>query len=262
MLGAIAGDIIGSIYEVLPMKRKDFQLFSFGSHFSDDTVLTYAVAHSILTGTSYASNFKKCFWRYPLAGFGQRFTCWVIKNGKEGYNSWGNGAAMRVSPIAWAYDNLEDVLKEAERCTATTHNHPEGIKGGQATAAAVFLARQGKTKQEIQDYIEQTFAYDLHRTIDEIRPNYKFEVSCQKSVPEAIIAFLESTDFEDAIRNAVSLGGDSDTIAAITGGIAEAFYGGVPHVIAVLVWIILDRRIQNTVIEFNRTYNLPCYLKY
>ncbi|BBC22862.1 ADP-ribosylglycohydrolase family protein [Pseudanabaena sp. ABRG5-3] len=262
MLGAIAGDIIGSIYEVIPMKRKDFKLFSFGSHFSDDTVLTFAVANSILTGTSYASNFKKCFWRYPLAGFGQRFTCWAMSNRKEGYNSWGNGAAMRVSPIAWAYEQIEDVLKEAERCTATTHNHPEGIKGGQATAATIFLARQGKTKAEIRDYIEQNFNYDLHRTIDEIRPNYKFEVSCQKSVPEAIIAFLESTDFEDAIRNAVSLGGDSDTIAAITGSIAEAFYGGVPYAIAVQAWKKLDRQIRNTVLEFSGTYNLPCYLKY
>lgn len=257
MLGAIAGDIIGSIYEVVPMKRKDFKLFSFGSHFSDDTVLTYAVAKSLLTGTSYTGNFKKCFWRYPLAGFGQRFTCWAMSNRKEGYNSWGNGAAMRVSPIAWAYNNLEDVLKEAERCTAATHNHPEGIKGGQATAAAIFLARQGKTKVEIQAYIEQNFHYDLNRTIDEIRPNYKFEVSCQKSVPEAIIAFLESTDFEDAIRNAVSLGGDSDTIACITGSIAEAFYGGVPEVIAKPVWKKLDRRICHTVTEFRKVYQLP-----
>ncbi len=262
MLGAIAGDIIGSIYEVIHMKRKDFPLFSFCSHFSDDTVLTYAVAKSILTGTSYASNFKKCFWRYPLAGFGQRFTYWAIKNGKEGYNSWGNGAAMRVSPIAWAYEDLTEVLKEAERCTATTHDHPEGIKGGQATAAAVFLARKGQSKEEIRDYIEQNFNYDLHRTLDEIRPNYKFEVSCQKSVPEAIIAFLESVDFEDAIRNAVSLGGDSDTIAAITGSIAEAFYGGVPNAIAVKVWQKLDRPIRKTLLEFMGTYELPCYLKY
>jgi ADP-ribosylglycohydrolase len=239
------------------IKRKDFPLFSFGSHFSDDTVLTYAVANSILTGTSYVSNFKNCFWRYPLAGFGQRFTCWAMRNGKEGYNSWGNGAAMRVSPIAWAYDDLDTVLKEAERCTATTHNHPEGIKGGQAIAAAIFLARNSRTKAEIRDYIEQTFNYDLHRTVDEIRPNYKFEVSCQKSVPEAIIAFLESTDFEDAIRNAVSLGGDSDTIACITGSIAEAFYGGVPDAIATRVWKKLDRRIRHTVTEFRKVYQLP-----
>jgi ADP-ribosylglycohydrolase len=257
MLGAIAGDIIGSIYEVVPMKRKDFKLFPFGSHFSDDTVLTYAVAKSILTGTNYANNFKKCFWRYPLAGFGQRFTCWAMSNQKEGYNSWGNGAAMRVSPIAWAYNDLDTVLKEAERCTVTTHNHPEGIKGGQATAAAIFLARNGKTKAEIRDYIEQNFNYDLRRTLDEIRPNYKFEVSCQKSVPEAIIAFLESTDFEDAIRNAVSLGGDSDTIACITGSIAEAFYGGVPNAIAQPVWKKLDRRIRQTVTEFRKVYQLP-----
>ena len=257
MLGAIAGDIIGSIYEVVPMKRKDFKLFSFGSHFSDDTVLTYAVAKSILTGTNYANNFKKCFWRYPLAGFGQRFTCWAMSNRKEGYNSWGNGAAMRVSPIAWAYNDLDTVLKEAERCTVTTHNHPEGIKGGQATAAAIFLARNGKTKAEIRDYIEQNFNYDLRRTLDEIRPKYKFEVSCQKSVPEAIIAFLESTDFEDAIRNAVSLGGDSDTIACITGSIAEAFYGGVPNAIAQPVWKKLDRRIRQTVTEFRKVYQLP-----
>ena len=257
MLGAIAGDIIGSIYEVIPMKRKDFKLFSFGSHFSDDTVLTYAVAYSILTGSNYASNFKKCFWRYPLAGFGQRFTCWAMSNQKEGYNSWGNGAAMRVSPIAWAYNDLDTVLKEAERCTATTHNHPEGVKGGQATAAAIFLARNGKTKLEIRDYIEQNFNYDLRRSLDEIRPNYKFEVSCQKSVPEAIIAFLESTDFEDAIRNAVSLGGDSDTIACITGSIAEAFYGGVPNAIAQPIWKKLDRRIRQTVTEFRKVYQLP-----
>lgn len=257
MLGAIAGDIIGSIYEVVPMKRKDFKLFSLGSHFSDDTVLTYAVAKSILTGTSYASNFKKCFWRYPLAGFGQRFTCWAMSNQKEGYNSWGNGAAMRVSPIAWAYNDLETVLKEAERCTVTTHNHPEGIKGAQATAAAIFLARNNKTKAEIRDYIEQNFNYDLRRTLDEIRPKYKFEVSCQKSVPEAIIAFLESTDFEDAIRNAVSLGGDSDTIAAITGSIAEALYGGVPEAITKPIWKKLDRRIRHTVTEFREVYQLP-----
>lgn len=257
MLGAIAGDIIGSIYEVIPMKRKDFKLFSLGSHFSDDTVLTYAVAKSILTGTSYASNFKKCFWRYPLAGFGQRFTCWAMSNQKEGYNGWGNGAAMRVSPIAWAYNDLETVLKEAERCTVTTHNHPEGIKGAQATAAAIFLARNNKTKAEIRDYIEQNFNYDLRRTLDEIRPKYKFEVSCQKSVPEAIIAFLESTDFEDAIRNAVSLGGDSDTIAAITGSIAEALYGGVPEAIAKPIWKKLDRRIRHTVTEFREVYQLP-----
>ncbi|MFN9840692.1 MAG: ADP-ribosylglycohydrolase family protein [Pseudanabaena sp.] len=257
MLGAIAGDIIGSIYEVIPIKRKDFKLFSLGSHFSDDTVLTYAVAKSILTGTSYASNFKKCFWRYPLAGFGQRFTCWAMSNQKEGYNSWGNGAAMRVSPIAWAYNDLETVLKEAERCTVTTHNHPEGIKGAQATAAAIFLARNNKTKAEIRDYIEQNFNYDLRRTLDEIRPKYKFEVSCQKSVPEAIIAFLESTDFEDAIRNAVSLGGDSDMIAAITGSIAEALYGGVPEAIAKPIWKKLDRRIRHTVTEFREVYQLP-----
>lgn len=257
MLGAIAGDIIGSIYEVIPIKRKDFKLFSLGSHFSDDTVLTYAVAKSILTGTSYASNFKKCFWRYPLAGFGQRFTCWAMSNQKEGYNSWGNGAAMRVSPIAWAYNDLETVLKEAERCTVTTHNHPEGIKGAQATAAAIFLARNNKTKAEIRDYIEQNFKYNLRRTLDEIRPKYKFEVSCQKSVPEAIIAFLESTDFEDAIRNAVSLGGDSDTIAAITGSIAEALYGGVPEAIAKPIWKKLDRRIRHTVTEFREVYQLP-----
>lgn len=257
MLGAIAGDIIGSIYEVIPIKRKDFKLFSLGSHFSDDTVLTYAVAKSILTGTSYASNFKKCFWRYPLAGFGQRFTCWAMSNQKEGYHSWGNGAAMRVSPIAWAYNDLETVLKEAERCTVTTHNHPEGIKGAQATAAAIFLARNNKTKAEIRDYIEQNFNYNLRRTLDEIRPKYKFEVSCQKSVPEAIIAFLESTDFEDAIRNAVSLGGDSDTIAAITGSIAEALYGGVPEAIAKPIWKKLDRRIRHTVTEFREVYQLP-----
>jgi len=232
MLGAIAGDIIGSVYERDNIKTKQFPLFSADSRFTDDTVLTVAVADVLLHQGNYTDTFKHYYQQFPHAGYGGTFKAWAGSSSREPYNSWGNGSAMRVSPISYAFDTLDQVLLEAKRSAEVTHNHPEGIKGAQATAAAIFLARTGSNQSEIKTYIESTFAYDLNQTLAEIRPTYHFDVSCQGSVPQAITAFLESTDFEDAIRNAISLGGDSDTIACISGSIAEAFYGGIPEAIA------------------------------
>ncbi len=254
MLGAIAGDIIGSIYERNGIKTKDFPVFSPGCCFTDDTVLTVAIADAILNGGEYAERLKQYYRRYPNAGYGKSFRDWGKSDSSEPYNSWGNGSAMRVSPVGFAFDNLDTVLREA-KCTAeVTHNHPEGIKGAQATAAAVFLARTGNDKAAIKSYIETTFNYDLEQTLNQIRPTYRFDVSCQGSVPQAIIAFLESTDFEDAIRNAVSLGGDSDTIACIAGGIAQAFYNGVPEPIAHQALGYLDDYLRGVTLEFKSRY--------
>ena len=228
LCGAIAGDMIGSVYEFRPIKKMDFSLFLDYSKFTDDTVMTVANADWLLTGDSLLGIMQDYGNRYPHAGYGGMFRSWLREDEPKPYNSFGNGSAMRVSPIGWAFDSLEETLEVAKQSAEVTHNHPEGIKGAQATAACVFLARNGKSKQEIKEYIEATFGYNLNRTCDEIRPNYQFDVTCQGSVPESIIAFLESTDFESAVRLAISLGGDADTMGAITGGIAEAYYGGVP----------------------------------
>jgi ADP-ribosylglycohydrolase len=228
MLGAIAGDIVGSVYEARPIKTKDFPLFESGCRFTDDSILTVAVAHAILTGLSYREAIRIVGRRYPNAGYGGTFIQWLLGENRRPYNSWGNGSAMRVSPIGLAYDDEATVLLESRRSAEITHNHPEGIKGAQATALAVFIGLRGASKDEIRRRIERDFGYDLHRTVDEIRPGYSFDVSCQGSVPEAIVAFLDAVSFEDAVRNAVSLGGDSDTLACIAGGIAEAFYGQIP----------------------------------
>ena len=228
MLGAIAGDVIGSIYERRPIKTTDFPLFQPMSRFTDDTVLMCAVAYAILSQEEYGPSIKRFGRRYPGVGYGSKFRQWLISPTFIPYGSWGNGSAMRVVPVGWAFDSVEDVLEEARKTAEVTHNHPEGINGAQATALAVYLARTGSTKAEIQAEISSRFKYDLTQTLAEIRPFYHFEVSCQGSVPQSILAFLESTGVEDAIRNAVSLGGDSDTMACIAGGIAEAFYGGLP----------------------------------
>lgn len=229
MLGAIAGDVIGSVYEAHPIKSMDFPLFGRESQFTDDTVLTVATAYSILEKCDYAEAFRTFGRRYPRAGYGGAFYHWLFSSQSGPYNSWGNGSAMRVSPVGFAFESVDAVLEEAERSASVTHNHPEGIKGAQATALAVFLARKGENKYSIRDDIEKRFTYDLSRTLDDIRPGYRFEVSCEGSVPESITAFLESKDFEDAVRKAVSLGGDSDTMACIAGGIAHAFYGKIPQ---------------------------------
>ncbi|MGC9328643.1 MAG: ADP-ribosylglycohydrolase family protein [Candidatus Hinthialibacter sp.] len=231
MIGAIAGDVIGSVYEWNNIKTTEFELFREDCFFTDDTVLTVAVANSILTGEDYASSMKRIGRRYPHADYGGHFRGWLLSEDTAPYNSWGNGSAMRVSPVGFAFDTLETVLEEAKKSAEVTHNHPEGIKGAQATAAAIFLARSGQSKEYMKEYIESKFDYDLSTSIDDIRPAYQFDVSCQGSVPPAMRAFLESDDFESAIRLAISIGGDSDTLACITGGVAQAFYGGPPEFI-------------------------------
>lgn len=235
MYGAILGDIIGSPFEFdRGDKTKDFKLFSRRSHFTDDSVMTLAVCEALLKVGQDAtvkeiedaviSSMQSWGRRYPHAGYGGYFRRWLTACHPEPYNSFGNGSAMRVSAAGWLYDSLEKTRTVAKATANVTHNHPEGIKGAEATASAIFMARNGSSKEEIKKYIENEFHYDLNRTLDEIRPSYHMDETCQKTVPEAIIAFLEATDFEDAIRNAVSLGGDTDTLGAITGSIAEAYY--------------------------------------
>ncbi len=254
MLGAIIGDIVGSVYEFNNIKTKDFPLFRDDCFFTDDTVMTCAVAEAIMNGgeeDDFIDAMKKYGRMYPDSGFGGRFGAWVLSDDRKPYNSYGNGSAMRVSPCAWVWDcgftartgiypgNAYDMTKLSAK---VTHNHPEGVKGALATADAIFLCRfyfggycleggkpinsnPAECKLRIKEHIEEEYGYDLSKTLDEIRPTYRFNETCQETVPQAIIAFLESTDFEDAIRNAISIGGDSDTLAAITGSIAEAAYG-------------------------------------
>lgn len=236
MYGAILGDIIGSPFEFdRGDKTKDFKLFSRRSHFTDDSVMTLAVCEALLKVGQDAtvkeiedaviSSMQSWGRRYPHEGYGGYFRRWLTARHPEPYNSFGNGSAMRVSAVGWLYDSLEKTRTVAKATANVTHNHPEGIKGAEATASAIFMARISSSKEEIKKYIENEFHYDLDRTLDEIRPSYHMDETCQKTVPEAIIAFLEAKDFEDAIRNAVSLGGDTDTLGAITGSIAEAYYG-------------------------------------
>ena len=251
MFGAIAGDVIGSVFEHHNVKHTEFDLFSEGSRFTDDTVLTVAVAESIMDGKDYGQTLREYGLRYPGAGYGGLFLGWLFSQKTGPYNSFGNGSAMRVSPVGFAYNTLEQVLDEAERSAAVTHNHPEGIKGAQAVAAAVFLARQGSSKDEIRQYITNCFGYKLDQTLEQIRPHYHFDATCQGSVPQAIIAFLLSTDYEDAVRKAVSLGGDSDTIACITGGIAHAFYGQIPQHILRRTRELLPSELLAVVDRFN-----------
>jgi ADP-ribosylglycohydrolase len=223
MIGAIAGDIIGSVYEGRPIKTKDFPLFHPRCRYTDDSVLTVAVAKAILEDRDYLKAVREIARRYPHAGYGGLFYRWLHSDDPRPYSSWGNGSAMRISPVGFAFDTADVVLREAARSAEITHNHPEGVKGAQAAALAVFLARTTRDKYLIRDRVSAQFGYDLDRKLENIRPCYRFDVSCQGTVPEAIIAFLESDSYEDAVRNAVSLGGDSDTLACITGGIAEAY---------------------------------------
>jgi len=247
MWGAIIGDIIGSPYEFEGMKSTDFPLFSDASKFTDDTVMTVAVADCLFHGKDYAETFKEYGRRYPNAGYGGMFMNWLRSPSAKPYGSFGNGSAMRVSVIGWAFDSIGETLEEAKRSAAVTHDHPEGIKGAQAIAASIFLARTKKKKQAVREFVEKTFGYDLGRKLDDIRPNYVFDETCQGSVPEAIIAFLESESYEDAVRKAVSLGGDADTLACMAGGIAEAFYGKVPKPILRKARLILDKALLDVI---------------
>ena len=236
MFGAILGDIIGSPYEFdMGNKTKDFPLFSRHSKYTDDSVMTLAVAEALMDSPpddgdeAICKRLVSCMQKYgrayPKAGYGYGFARWLMWEDPQPYDSWGNGSAMRVSSVAWLYEDLATVRKMARLTASVSHNHLEGMKGAEATAAAIFLARTGKNKEEIKAYIESAFGYDLSRTCDEIRPAYHHVESCQETVPEAITAFLEGENFEDVIRTAVSLGGDCDTLTAIAGSMAEGFYG-------------------------------------
>lgn len=239
MIGAIAGDIAGSIYEFHPWQGDwhEMPLFTPKCFFTDDTVLTVAVADALMachfqeTGLSekLVDNFHEYARRYPHGGYGGRFAQWLMGGERKPYNSFGNGSAMRVSPVGWAFGTLDDVEKLAAISASVTHNHPEGIKGAQAVAGSIFLARTGKSKAEIKDYVSGVYGYDLDRTLAEIRPVYRFDETCQGSVPEAIIAFMESDSFDETLRKAIWLRGDADTQAAIAGSIAEAFFGPCPN---------------------------------
>lgn len=250
MIGAIAGDIIGSVHEAAGTKSNDFPLFAEDCRFTDDTVLTVATAERVLRGGDYVDLFHEFFHAYPQAGFGESFIRWAGHRRRKPYNSWGNGSAMRVSPIGFAAGSLEEAIVEARRSAEVTHNHPEGIRGAEAVAAAVFLARTGRDKPEIKSFVEDQFGYNLSEKLEDIWHVYTFDVSCQGSVPQSLIAFLSSTDYEDAIRNAISLGGDADTMACIAGGVAEAFYGGVPLPIREQALNRLDGRLREITLEF------------
>ena len=235
MYGAILGDMIGAPYEFdRGNKTKEFPLFSKNSEFTDDSVMTIAVAEALLSAEAQSDDavrealvrsMRRWGKRYPDAGYGYRFYRWLRSPYPKPYNSYGNGSAMRVSAAGWLYESLDETRHMAKLTADVTHNHPEGIKGAEAAACAIFLARTGHSKEEIKDFITLEFGYNLSRTCDEIRPAYRHVESCQETVPEAVTAFLEGTDFEDVIRTAVSLGGDCDTLTCISGGIAEAFYG-------------------------------------
>lgn len=253
MIGAIAGDIIGSIHEGAGTKTKQFPLFGPHVRFTDDTVLTIAVAESILRDTDLVDVLHSYVHRYPRAGYGGTFIRWAMQRQRDPYNSWGNGSAMRVSPVGFAFDTPDQVLHHAKRTASVTHDHAEGIRGAQATAAAIFLARTGSDKSTIKQHIEDNFGYDLSTPLDVIRETYAFDVSCQGSVPQSIVAFLEATDFEDTVRNAISLGGDADTMACIAGGIAEAFWG-VPSEIERRSLDLLDDDLRGVIAEFNERF--------
>lgn len=254
MIGAIAGDIIGSIYEHDPIKHKDFPLIQHDCKFTDDTVLTVAVADSILTGKTYLDAIWELGGKYPSAGYGESFVNWLRSLQPVPYDSWGNGAAMRVCPIGYAFNTADRVLKEAEKSAIISHNHHEGVNGAKTVALAVFLAKSGCSKSEIKKEIISLSGYDLERSLEEIRPEYEFDVSSQGSVPESIICFLESNSYEDAVRNAVSLGGDSDTQACIAGAIAEAFYRKIPMKIKREVKSRLSKELWSITDEFVAKY--------
>lgn len=261
LLGAVAGDAIGSIYEFNPTKHYDFRLLDDRMEVTDDSIMTLAVADWILSDATLSH--KKLAdkmrslgqkYRYPMGGYGGHFSAWLDNPEAKAYRSWGNGSAMRVSAVGYAFDSLEETLRVAKISAEVTHNHPEGIKGAQAVASAIFQARHGSSKEEIREYITRTFGYHLHRTCEEIRPDYHFQDSCQETVPQSILAFLDSKDYEDAVRLTVSLGGDADTMGAITGAIAAAYYKTMADEIHDFVMKLLPDDLKEIVLRFNGRY--------
>lgn len=269
MVGAVCGDIIGSVFEWHNVKTEAFALFSRESRFTDDTVMTVAVADKLIScknehkvflspaAKEYSSRYRQYYARYPHAGFGQMFSDWAKSATDAKQRSYGNGAAMRVVPIGYAFNNLSSVLKEARLSCIYTHRHREAVQGAKAVAGCVYLARTGATKNEILTFVREKIGYSLDFSLDSIRPGYKFDSRTSYSVPPAIIAFLESEDYEDAVRKAVSIGGDSDTIACIAGGIAHAYYGAVPKEIYDRCMRLLDSGLKRTIKEFVKNYDIP-----
>jgi ADP-ribosylglycohydrolase len=254
MLGAIIGDVIGSVHEGAGTKTKNFPLFVKGTTFTDDSVLTVAVADWVLTGQNLVDLLHLYTETYPGRGYGGMFRRWASRRVRDPYNSFGNGAAMRVSPVGFAFETIEEVLAWSKKSAEVTHNHPEGIRGAQATATAIYLARRVRDKDQIRRTIESQFGYDLSAPLDQIRPMYDFDETCQGTVPQALTSFFESTNFEDALRNAISLGGDADTLACIAGGVAEAYYGGTPQDLARPVMAMLDGRLVTVIDQFRRRF--------
>ncbi|OJU10025.1 MAG: hypothetical protein BGN88_03725 [Clostridiales bacterium 43-6] len=269
MIGSVCGDIIGSVFEWHNVKSEDFELFGRESRFTDDTVMTVAVADKLLCcqnrqgllydGTAakeYAARFRQYYSRHPHAGFGQMFSGWAKDDSLKKQRSYGNGGAMRAVPIGYAFDHLEAVLKEAQLSCFYTHHHREAVAGTKAVAGCVFLARTGGSKEEIRRFVAEKIGYSLNFTLNDIRSEYRFDSRTSYSVPPAIVAFLESDDYESAIRKAISIGGDSDTIACIAGGIAHAFYGSVPKPIYDKCMMLLDSGLKKTANEFMTRYGI------
>jgi len=260
MFGAIIGDIVGSRFEFNNIKTKEFELFTPECFFTDDSVMSLAIAKAIIESKGNYSNLSDTAIKYmqgirrkyPTCGYGGYFYDWIFTDNPKPYNSYGNGAAMRVSACAWVVNTIDDVINLTEKITAISHNHKEGLLGAEATAVSIFMARQGKTISEIRKYVNDNY-YKLNFTLDEIREKYCFNETCQNTVPQAITAFLESTSFEDSIRNAISIGGDSDTLTAITGSIAEAYYG-IPNEIKEQALTYLDEPLKQVLLEFGVIY--------
>ena len=261
MIGSIIGDIVGSIYEFTPnnIKTKQFEFFNPNGSYTDDSILTFATADWLLHGGEVAHYYSKYGEKYPwpMGGYGGGFKLWLVRSIRHQdyrpYNSCGNGSAMRVGPVGWAFDTIEEILAKAKESAECTHNHPEGIKGAQATALAIMMARHGCDKNEIRSEIEKRFEYDLQFTCEQIRPTYTWGETCQDSVPQAIVAFLDGEDYEDSIRNAISIGGDSDTIGCITGSIAEAYFG-VPADLRNSAMNYLPEELQSIISEFENKF--------
>jgi ADP-ribosylglycohydrolase len=254
IIGAIVGDIVGSVYEIEPVKTKDFVLLTEESDFTDDTVLTLAVADAFVEGKSFSDNIQKFAKVYPDRGYGGYFKEWVKMSEPKPYGSYGNGSAMRVSPVAYVAKNMEEVMDLAKATAEVTHNHPEGIKGAQAIASSIYLAEKGALKYEIKEFVEKNFLYDLDFSIAEIRKGYKNNATCQRTVPEAIVSFLESNNFEEAIRLSVWLGGDSDTLACMSGAISAAFYRNIPNELLTKCFAKLDDNMKNILDKFSEKY--------
>jgi ADP-ribosylglycohydrolase len=268
MYGAIIGDVCGSIYEWNNRKTdhpEEIELINAQCYYTDDTILTVGIAYGLMSGHDYKDALLTWSNKYPNNGYGRRYKDWFKRKDHKPYNSFGNGSAMRVSPVGWYFGTLEETLVEAKKSAEVTHNHKEGIKGAQAVAAAIFLARNDKSKDEIKTFIEKKFAYNLHKDISTLRKKYKYDETCQGTVPPAILAFLESNNFENAIQTAISLGGDTDTLACITGSIAEAFYKDIPLPIIDFVNSKINQDMKEVVEKMYeeklKTYGLTYYIQ-